>query len=184
MMQSDQTVSDKTSRVDEFVELFAKSQQKLYVYIVSMIFNSTDAYDVLQDTNLALWQRFDDFERGSNFFAWASEVARYRALRYRQHQKTRRETFNDEVLASLAIEVADKDEELQAARLQALTDCLQKLPAKDREIVDGRYSPEATLRALAKQVGRSENALTQALRRIRRVLAECTRQRLSQEGGA
>jgi RNA polymerase sigma-70 factor, ECF subfamily len=170
-------------RVDEFVELFARAQQKLYVYILSLVFNATDAYDVLQDTNLALWQRFDDFEPGTDFLAWALAIARYRALRFRQHQKSRRETLDDDLLANLATEIAHKSETLQAERLRALEECLASLPAQDREIIQSRYEPAGSLRSLAQKIGRSENALSQALRRIRKTLAECTKRRLDMAPG-
>ncbi len=178
MSNGDHQEPSGVDRVDEFVELFAAAQQKLYVYILSMIFDPTDAYDVLQDTNLALWQRFGDFESGTNFYAWASEVARYRVLRYRQHKWSRHQFREDSVLEDLAAQVAQQSEVDSAERLTALRECLAKLPAKDRDLVRGRYAPEGTLRALAKTLGRSENALSQALRRIRKQLADCVSRRM------
>lgn len=177
-MQESDSQGKKSDRVEEFLELFSQHQQKLYVYIVSLVFNPTDAYDVLQDTNLALWQKFDDYTSGTNFYAWASEIAKYRALRFRQKRANRFHLHDETLVESLATKVADRSEEQQKNRLDALKNCLEKLPEKDQVIIRGRYEPDCTLRKLSHRLGRSENALSQALRRIRRQLAECIQRRL------
>ena len=77
-------MSASPSHVEEFLELCTPHQRRLYTYIVLMVGDTTAAHDILQDTNLVLWQKFDQFQPGTNFFAFAKEVARYRVLRYRQ----------------------------------------------------------------------------------------------------
>ena len=166
-------------RIAEFTGLFAKTQQKLYVFIVAMGCDTTEAYDVLQDTNLALWQHFDRYESGTNFFAWAREVARYRVLRHWQVVGSRPQRAGADLLVQVAAEAADESEQERDERLAALRGCVAKLPDSDREIVEARYGPGGTLRGLAKAVGRSENALSQSLRRIRSRLATCVEKQMT-----
>ena len=165
--------------VEEFTELFAKAQRKLYVFIVAMIGDTADAYDVLQDTNLALWQNFHRFDSGTNFFAWAREIARYRVLRHWQVVGVRPRNFDTDVLYQMASIAADESESQHDHRLDALRHCLDELPANQRQIVEARYSPAGSLRSLSELIGKSENSLSQSLRRIRAALAKCVERRLS-----
>ena len=41
-----------------------------------------DAEDVLQEANLVLWRKFDQYQEGTNFFAWACQIIRYEVLKY------------------------------------------------------------------------------------------------------
>src|SRR5690606_1942058 len=84
MLASDSSSAGAPANAEEFTRLYAECQKRLFIYISLLMPNTADAHDVLQDTNLVLWQKFEQFEPGTSFFAWAREVARYRVLRYRQ----------------------------------------------------------------------------------------------------
>jgi RNA polymerase sigma-70 factor (ECF subfamily) len=67
------------------------------------------------------------------------------------------------------------------SRLDALAQCIEELPANHRKLIDLRYRAGATLQQLAEGLGRTENAVTVALHRVRTTLAECIRKRIGQE---
>ena len=57
-------VSDE--KIEQFVSLLTRYQQRVYLFILSLVPDRADAEDVLQETNLVLWQKFDDFTPGSD----------------------------------------------------------------------------------------------------------------------
>jgi RNA polymerase sigma-70 factor (ECF subfamily) len=62
-----------------------------------------------------------------------------------------------------------------------LLQCLQKLKARDRELIQQRYAPGESGKHLAGALGRPANSVYQSLGRIRRTLWECIQRRLSAE---
>ena len=75
-----------------------------------MVFSHHDAEEVFQNTSVVLWNKFGEFEPGSNFFAWASRVAYYEVLNLMK-QRRRSRTFSDEALELLASEAVALSEE-------------------------------------------------------------------------
>ena len=168
------------------MELYSSCQRRLYVYIVTLIGNHFDAHDILQDTNLVLWQKFDQFERGTNFMAWAREVAPYRVLRYRQLHANDAPTLEPSVLDVLANRLDNSDERRDSLYGAALPDCIEKLSDGDRELIALRYASGTAIKVLAERLHRSANAISQSLGRIRRLLKTCmeeaVREQAAQKG--
>lgn len=171
-MLGDQRTPDGR-RAEEFLNLYSACQRSLYVYIVTLIGNPVDAHDVLQDTSLVLWQKFDQFELGTSFMAWAHEVARYRVLRYRQIHANDTPIFEPRVLDALAARITEPNPDQDSFRTEKLVGCVEALADADRELIRLRYSNGVRVKALAQRLHRSENAVSQSLGRIRRLLRKC-----------
>jgi DNA-directed RNA polymerase specialized sigma24 family protein len=75
---------------NEFVALLTASQRRLYAFICTLVIDRTDADEVLQETNLALWEQAERFEAGTDFVAWACRVAYYKVLKLRDVSKRHR----------------------------------------------------------------------------------------------
>ena len=157
---------------DQIVQLLTNVQQQLTRYVRTLVPNRTDAEEVLQETNLFVWRHADEFELGTNFAAWACRIAYYQVLTFRKRQSRSRLYFSDalvEQLANSSVQsLANGNEEAEALDL-----CMAKLNAEDRELMDLRYEPGATVEGIAQQVGRSTKAVYNALGRIRTWLLEC-----------
>jgi RNA polymerase sigma-70 factor, ECF subfamily len=82
---------------------------------------------------------------------------------------------------ALAQTAATLREELDE-RHEALAQCLQKLPARDRELVLTRYEPGSGVPEAARRSGRSLEAAYKALARIRKLLFDCVTHQLASEG--
>jgi RNA polymerase sigma-70 factor (ECF subfamily) len=146
-------------------------QPNLRAFIVSLMPGSPDVPDVLQETNLTLWMKRDRFEPGTNFDAWAFQIARYEVMRQRARTKRQgRLVFSDEVLELLADDETPPDPD---ARLRALDHCLDKLSTTQRRIVHERYTPGRSLEKYAAETGHSSGSLRMALLRIRESLKDC-----------
>ncbi len=69
------------------------------------------------------------------------------------------------------------------AALTALGACLERLPARERQLVELRYRAQQDRTAMARELGIGEAGIKVALRRARARLRTCIEQRLQPEDG-
>lgn len=164
----------------QFVELYSMYYPRLQYYLMALLPSSNDAADVLQETSLVLWKKFDTFQIGTNFLAWACKIARLQALK--QYERTNRSAklFDARVLEQLAVEAADVAA-IPAIPLEVLESCLENLSDVDRILIRRRYEPGYSVKQIALDIGRSANSLSKSLGRIRRALLVCIERKLPQE---
>lgn len=172
----------KTSPVpsEEFVQLFSRNQRRLYLHILGQVGNPDDAEEILQETNVIIWSKFDRFELGTNFIAWSFQIANYEVLKYRDRKRSARLVFSDDLIGTLAQESEEAQHDLDLRR-SALHECLKKLRPGDRELIQQRYAPGNSGKDVANRFGRPMNSVYQSIGRIRKTLFECINRRLSAE---
>jgi RNA polymerase sigma-70 factor (ECF subfamily) len=171
----------KPDRTSEFLALFTAHDRGLRKYILTLLGDSESTQEVFQETSATLWQKFDEFEPGSNFFAWACRIAYFEVLEFRRRRRRHRLTFNEGLLATLSSDLVEREGVLQARRM-ALPDCMERLPVVDRELVEQRYAGGETILEIAERTGRSVHALYKALGRIRRTLMKCIEDSVAETG--
>ncbi|HIE97932.1 MAG: sigma-70 family RNA polymerase sigma factor [Fuerstiella sp.] len=167
---------------EAFIREFTQSQRPLYLYILPLVGNSADADEVLQEANLVIWAKWHQFELGSNFLAWGRAIARLEVFRHRRN-RSRKLTFLDGNVLDLVAQQSEAVNENLEVRQAALSKCLGQLRPQDRELIQMRYASGANGDKVAKNLGRPANSVYQSLGRIRRVLMECVRMQLAEEGG-
>lgn len=165
----------------EFVELLLRHQNDLLRYLVPLVGNLNDAQDVLQETAKAIWRKFDEYDSARPFLPWAKSFARNEVLLHLR--RNRRYTFLSEELIEQMMQAPAETDNLTMRRRSALAECLQKLSADDRLLLDRRYDDRNTLEQLAADLGCTANVLYKSLGRIRRALHECIDRRLASEVG-
>src|SRR5690606_25498577 len=108
---------------------------------------------------------------GTDFTAWMCRDAHFKILdarkRWRKQPQLLGDLFDEE-----AVQLSIETESL-GDRHAALLDCLQKLNARDRELVARRYRDEQKPADIAKQEGLSVSAIHKALNRIQHALFNC-----------
>jgi RNA polymerase sigma-70 factor, ECF subfamily len=163
---------------ERFVRDLINCQPALYAYILSLLPSREDANDVLQDANLVMWRRSEEFADGTNFLAWAYQIARFKVLAHHRDTHRDRHIFDDGLLGQLADDAERRaaDPEGEASLLE---DCVEELPAGQRELVRERYAPGSSVREMAERLGQSASALSVTLSRIRHALLECVQRKLA-----
>jgi RNA polymerase sigma-70 factor (ECF subfamily) len=156
----------------EFVQRLVDSQRGLYAYILQLLPNRTDADDVLQATNLVIWSVREQFVEGSNFAAWAARIAYFQVLTHRKRKSRERLCFDDSLVYQLSRE-AEAEADQMDLTLQMLRRCMDKLRQPDLDLLHMQYADGVRPREIARQLGRSPGAITQATHRIRMSLLEC-----------
>ena len=82
--------TDDEARQAEFVQLLTTHQPDIYLYLRSLVLDPDEASEVLQDANLVLWEKRGQFQLGTNFRAWAFQIARYKLLQHQARPPRRR----------------------------------------------------------------------------------------------
>lgn len=175
---------DRSVPYQEFVRLYTRCERDIRAFVRSLLPTWTDADDVLQQTALVLWKKFDQFDSSGNagdFIRWACVIARFEALAYRRKIARDRLVFRDDLMELLAEEYVDELETRQHEQ-KALQHCLRQLPSRQRELLQAAYTPDVTVKELAAQCGASPAAFYMRLNRLRRSLLSCIRRRLHAEG--
>ena len=102
--------------------------------------NQSDAEEILQETNLVLWRKFEEFPADSDFRAWAFQVAFNKVNRSTSGTAgTNCASGRRSPIAwrPLAASAADS----LPAELEALDACKKQLSQHDRDLIERRYQP-------------------------------------------
>lgn len=158
-------------------------QRRIFSYIYTLVPNRHDANDLLQETSLVICEKFHEFSPGTDFVAWACQVAYWQIRRARQKFARSKVVFDQDVVDAVARTAAELTQEV-SDRDEALAHCLQKLPPRDREMLLTRYEPGCSVGHAAERCGRTLEAAYKALARIRKLLLDCVTNHLSPEDPA
>ncbi len=166
-------MSHNASKQSEFVGLIARHQSGLNAFIISLMPGVDGVDDVLQETNLVLWEKQSSYEAGTNFLAWACQIARYKVMNHRAKlAKLGARSLDPDLIDMLSESMSIEPQELDV-RMDALKKCLSRLPEAQREIVEHRYIKERPLSRVAEEYGRTVESLKVSLFRIRAALKKC-----------
>src|SRR4051794_41905793 len=58
--------------------LMTRHQRQIFSYIYVLVHNRSDAEDLLQETSLVICEKFNEFKEGTDFVAWACQIAYWR----------------------------------------------------------------------------------------------------------
>ena len=155
-----------------FLSLFLRSEREIFRYVAALVPNVADAEDIVQQTALALWEKFDAYDPGKPFTPWACRFALNKARQWiERHQR-----WKSLLEAGLAEELALRHEQLRPeleARFRHLEGCLGRLPEEQRSLIEGYYYRREDIGLLASQSGRTVAATYKTLQRIRQALQAC-----------
>jgi RNA polymerase sigma-70 factor (ECF subfamily) len=173
------TSQDVQLRKADFTRYLAADQARLYGYIHSLVPDIHDADDLYQQTALVLWNKFAEFDRERGFFAWACGVARGEVANFVRRRLRQRLYLCADVNLLLVEAHAEMTDQDQDDRRVALSQCVQKLPSADRELLTECYREGEGVHAAASRRSRSTHSVYNSLRRIRKALFDCINQVLA-----
>lgn len=164
---------DSADLTEAYLRLMTQHDRWLMAYVYSLVARQADADDILQEVKVTMWKHFAKFEQGSNFRAWARQIATNQILNYRRSEKRRPNSELDEQFIEAVAAEIDRQADTLDRRSDALKICLQKLPEAHRKIVLWRYEEDCEIEEIAAKSSRSVEAVYRLLSRIRAVLNEC-----------
>jgi len=177
----DETLALRAQQGDRnaFETLIGRHKDALYRFVRRYLGNSDDAYDLLQDTFISVWENLPRYDPKRSFLAWARTIALNKCRDFSRRQRFRQwasqlfaaepatETPSPAELADLG--EADAREE---TRLRRLDEAIAALPALYKEplllTTVGGLSQEGAATVLRT----TTKAVEMRLRRARQKLSE------------
>jgi RNA polymerase sigma-70 factor (ECF subfamily) len=170
---------DEQQRYELFMKHLLQHEPRVRGFLRGLLPTWHDVEEVVQEASLVAWRKFSEFEEGTSFGGWFLTIARYEAMSYRRRLARSPLVFSDD-LCNLLAEEAEK--EPQCVRRDRLEGCLQVMDSRNRELLMKIYSSGVSMRELAKQSGRSEQAFYKVVQRLRSWLYNCISQAMAKEG--
>ncbi|MHC4525564.1 MAG: sigma-70 family RNA polymerase sigma factor [Planctomycetota bacterium] len=162
----------KQSKKELYLSEFSQASRRIYAFILTYVPNHADAADIMQETAMLLWKKFDSFRPGSNFSAWAIAVARNKILKLRSVRFDKRIRFDSEIVDLFNPAEAGTDDQFDL-RKDILKQCVEKLSPCDAELIDLKYEKRMSVVDIAKVRKRPLQGLYKTMARIHRNLRDC-----------
>ncbi|NWK56546.1 sigma-70 family RNA polymerase sigma factor [Verrucomicrobiaceae bacterium N1E253] len=164
----------------QFIQLITEHQSELAAYIRSIMPTAPGKKDVLQETNIVLWEKRNELRDLSGFTPWAYRIAYFQTLAHLKKRKRQKTVYLEpDVLDQIATEhsfIGSQEEGIRAA--DALNHCLTKLTPDDYQLVTFHYQQHGGLKEYAQQIKSSLGRVKHALIRIRGNLRTCIEHQL------
>lgn len=174
----------RTGDRSAFEEIVRSCHRRLRAWVAAHCPPGGDADEVAQRTFLAVYTRLGEFQDGTNFNAWLFAIARFQlmteATRLRR-QADYHARFAPELLSRELDRRAAGPDDATQDRLRHLSTCLDRVPEKDRRVLDWRYRDQLPIEDMASRIGRSGAAVKKLLWTLRLKLRECIDAKLSAE---
>lgn len=175
--------SAKLFTSNQFVELFEADKNRLYSYIYAFVANTAAADDIFQETCLALWKDFENFELGTNFSKWANGIAFNRILTFKRQQKKYTLGLGEDFLLELKNDLSVIEQQTMALekKWQYLEVCCRSLSPPLLQIYNSFYVNNLTAQEISRSTNRSIHAIRKAVHKVRKKLFDCVQNKV-QEG--
>jgi RNA polymerase sigma-70 factor (ECF subfamily) len=158
-----------------FLRLFLPAERELFRYVAKLVPNVGDAEEIVQQTAVELWKKFDQYDVQQPFTPWACRFA----MNIVKQWVARRQRWQALLERGLAEELASRRDKLRPQlenRLSHLDQCLEKLSAEQWGIVEAYYFRRRHIDAIAAETHRSVDSVYKTLQRIRLMLRQCIEQ--------
>lgn len=151
--------------------LFARHHVRVYRFVLRLVRNEATAEDLISEVFLDVWRQAAKFEGRSAVSTWILSMARFKAL---SALRRRTEHELDDETAGTIEDPEDNPETALAKKDKgaALRQCLEKLSAEHREIVDLVYYHEKSVAEVSSIVGIPEATVKTRMFYARKKLSE------------
>ena len=115
-MPDESSIASPNDSQREFVRLFSRHQRQIHAYIGTIVANPADVEEVLQETSVVLWSKFDAYDRERPFIKWACGIAHLQLLRFFRTHRRRMLPLDDATIELLLADRVHLEDELAAPR--------------------------------------------------------------------
>jgi len=156
-----------------FAELCERYERRIYYFALKRMKDASDAEDVTQEVLLQVFRGLAKFEGRSSLLTWMFGIAHHQVCR-RFRKKTPIAIPIEQIEAAPHVTPeASSDRRVEATRMLAVcADALDEdVSQAQREIFDLYYGENRPIRAIAQDLGKSNQAVKISLFRTRRAMA-------------
>ncbi|HVS73232.1 MAG TPA: sigma-70 family RNA polymerase sigma factor [Phycisphaerae bacterium] len=153
------------------------AQPVVDAFISVAVRNHADAQDILQDVAVAVLDCNSMPPADAEFTPWAIGIARHKVADHFRRQKRQQVIMEEQVLHSVADAFA-RQTQAWTEEGHALELCLSNVKGDAKQLLDLRYREGHSPQEMARNLGRSSEAIRASLLRVRKALRECIERRL------
>ena len=151
--------------------LFARHHVRVYRFVLRLVRNEATAEDLISEVFLDIWRQAGKFEGRSAVSTWMLSIARFKALSALRRRPE--EELDDETAERSRITLTiRKPRWRRRTKARRLRQCLTKLSAEHREIIDLVYYHEKSVEEVAEIVGIPEATVKTRMFYARKKLSE------------
>ena len=167
------------------IKPFLENRDAILGFIVAVTRDFDVAEEIFQEAAMVVIEEDRKQTAVANFMAWTREIIRRRIAEYYRKQTKRRavERPSDELIDVVSLAFSENEAKFddQQVRMQYLLECVKRLAGRSRDVIDGFYGKNKSVREIAASMGWEESSVKVALSRARKVLADCVQQRIRAE---
>jgi RNA polymerase sigma-70 factor, ECF subfamily len=160
------------------VQVLLRERIRICGAVLPVVRDAHAADDIFQQVTLQALQQREPFAEPDHVLAWALRAARHRAIDVARARKAR--CLDAATLDLLERQWAAHSAAEVSARVEALRQCLERLPESARALLRLRYDEGLPCAGVAERLRRSLDAVYQNLSRVHRQLRQCVEARLAE----
>lgn len=157
-----------------FGDIVAEVQHDVRVFISTYASSASMIDEVLQAALVTCYQNIGQYELRGTFISWLKGIAK-NTIRKELQQRSRQVAVENDSLeramiesGMVALEQAEEDD-----RVTRLNDCIARLPADLRSLLERKYVENTPVKSLAASLARKESWVLVTLFRVRETLRIC-----------
>lgn len=181
-------MAGKQLKPEQFVLLVSRHERRVRAFIATLLpFDRASFDDILQATYLVAWQKLDSFsyeaaEPDEEVVRWILTIARFEAFAYLRDTKKHKHSGLSEAVLNRIADLQLSDWDRFEARWRAFVNCVEKLDAPQKELLQLRFGAGLNHAEIGARLGKLPNTVSASMSRIRRALEKCINFALRKEG--
>lgn len=164
---------------DDFDQIVRQNQAWLRAYFRSRLQGNANSDDLAQEVFVTAYLKLTSIRDVSNIESWLRGIA-HNHLRNFIRKKREKAVGGSEEIQAILEESCDHWEDHRPVdrMLDALSECVGRLPESSSELLKQRYSLGKSVREIGKETGKRYSQLTMQFHRLRELLANCIKSEL------
>lgn len=160
-------------KIEWLLKAFYQNQGNLRGYVYSCTRNYHGAEEVMQAIAIKIAQSAIDFDMEREPMPWFLGIARNQVKQWYQKRQRDARFVSFEVLEDYLPNFGIFENEQVSPRRTALKNCMDKLPKKQKQVVELRYLESQNCGDIAGVMGRSVQSVYSLLKRLKTELRKC-----------
>lgn len=164
---------DESKQIKILLRQFYAEQDRIRGYVFASTRNYHATEEILQSIAIVVAQKATTYDTAQPSFPWFMGIARNKIFQWYSANKRKSGTISFDVLDDCIGHMEPFESEMLSTRQHALAHCMQRLPERQRQVVELRYLNNCDCSQVAAQIGRSVQSVYSLLKRLKRELRKC-----------
>jgi RNA polymerase sigma-70 factor (ECF subfamily) len=167
----------RSKAFEELTVQWTSAQATVGAFIHTLVTNVHDAEEVLQRVAVTLVRKYEQYDAGRPFIAWAMGFAKLEVMKYLRERGHQRLVFDNALVEQIAERYQSTSRDDWAVS-QFIEECVAELDERARRAIQLRYQGDLRTAQIAREMQLTDGAVRTLLSRARSVLRQCLEARI------